>query len=71
MYSNHNSNIKCVGLIIKCIGFKSIHYAINLNVVSSSIISSNFNSMLLSMYLRDLINKIIFLFKKRIIFRVK
>ena len=37
-YSNHNSNIKYVDLIIKCINFESIHYFININVVSSFII---------------------------------
>ena len=34
-YSNHNSNIKCIDSTIKCIGFESFHYAINLDVVSS------------------------------------
>ena len=28
-YFSYNSNIKCVGLTIKCISFKPIHYAIN------------------------------------------
>ena len=35
-YSSHNSNIKCVG-------FESIHYAINLNVILSSMIFSEFD----------------------------
>ena len=34
-YSSHNSNIKCVSSIIKCIDFESIHYDINLDVISS------------------------------------
>ena len=50
MYSSHNSNIKYVDLIIKCIGFESFHYAINLKVVSSFMIFSDFNCMFLSMY---------------------
>ena len=32
-YSNHNSNFKCVSSTIKYIGYESIHYAINLDVV--------------------------------------
>ena len=31
-YSSHNSNIKCVDSTIKCIGFESFHYVINLDV---------------------------------------
>ena len=38
MYYSDNSDIKRVHLIIKCIGFKSFHYAINLDVVSSFMI---------------------------------
>ena len=34
MYFSYNSNIKCISSAIKCIGFESIHYDINLNVVS-------------------------------------
>ena len=37
MYSSH-SNIKCTSSAIKCIGFESIHYVINLDVVSSLLI---------------------------------
>ena len=50
MYSNNNSNIKCVGLPIKCIGFEPIHYAINLNVVLSYMVFSDFDNMFSSMY---------------------
>ena len=50
MYSNHNSNIKCVDSTIKCIGFESFHYAINLDVVSSFMVFRDFDSMFLSMY---------------------
>ena len=50
MYSSHNSNIKCVDSIIKCIGFESFHYVINLDVVSSFMIFNDFDSMFLSMY---------------------
>ena len=45
MYSNHNSNIKYVNSTIKCVGFKSFHYAINLDVVSSSVVFNNFDFM--------------------------
>ena len=41
MYYNHNNNIKRVDSTIKCIGFESFHYAINLNVVSSFMIFSD------------------------------
>ena len=37
-YSSHNKNIKCVGSTIICIDFESIYYAINLDVVLSSMI---------------------------------
>ena len=37
-YSNHNSNIKYIG-------FETIHYAINFDVVLCSIIFSNFDYM--------------------------
>ena len=46
-YFNHNINIKCIDLIIKCIGLEPIHYVINLYVVSSSMIFNNFNSIFL------------------------
>ena len=49
-YSSHNSNIKCVGSTIKCTGFESIHYAINLNIVSSFMGFNDFDSIFLSMY---------------------
>ena len=46
MYSSRNSNIKCVGLIIKCMDFESIHYTIyNLDAVSSFIVFSDFDYM--------------------------
>ena len=41
MYSNHHR-------IIKCVGFKPIHYAINLNTTSSSRVFSEFDSLFLS-----------------------
>ena len=50
IYYSHNSNVKCVGLTIKYIGFESIHYAINLDVVSSSMVFNNFDCMFLLMY---------------------
>ena len=50
MYSSHNSNIKCLGSTIKCIGFEPNHCAINLNIVSFFMVFSNFDSMFLSMY---------------------
>ena len=43
MYSSHNNNIKCIG-------FESFHYFINLNVVSSFMIFNGFDYMFLSMY---------------------
>ena len=49
-YSSHNSNIKCVGSTIIYIGFELIHYAINLDIVSSSMVFTDFNYMFLSMY---------------------
>ena len=45
IYFSYNSNIKCIDLTIKCINFKSIHYTINLGVVSSSMIFSDFDFM--------------------------
>ena len=50
-YSNHNNNIKCVSLTIKCIDFETIHYVINLDVILSFMIFSDFDSMLLSIYI--------------------
>ena len=46
-YSSHDSNSKCVGSTIKYIGFEPIHYTINLNVVSSFMVLSDFNFMFL------------------------
>ena len=45
MYSYHDSNIKCVGSIIKYIYFESIHYAINLDIILSCIIFNDFDSI--------------------------
>ena len=50
MYFSHNFNIKCIGSTIKCIGFESIHYAINFDVVASSMIFNDFDHMFLLMY---------------------
>ena len=58
MYYNHCSTIKCVG-------FKPIHYTINVDIVSSSIVFSKFDSVFLSNVLLVIINKNIFLFKKK------
>ena len=49
-YSSHNSNIKCVNSTIKYTNFEPIHYAINLNVVSSFMIFNDFDYMFLLMY---------------------
>ena len=49
-YSNHNSYIKYVGSTIKCIDFESIHYAINLYIVSFSMVFSNSDYIFISMY---------------------
>ena len=46
----HNSNIKYIGSPIKCIGFEPIHYNINLDVVSSSMVFNDFDYMFLLMY---------------------
>ena len=50
MYFSHNSNIKYVDSIIKCICFESFHYIINLNIVSSFVVFSIFDYIFLSMY---------------------
>ena len=50
MYYSHNSNIKCMDSTIKCIGFESFHYAINLDVVSSFMVFSDFDYMFIPMY---------------------
>ena len=49
-YSSHNNNVKCVDSTIKCLGFESFYYVINLNVVSSFVIFSNFDYIFLLMY---------------------
>ena len=49
-YSNPNSNVKCVDSTIKCKGFELFHNAINMDVVSSVMISSDFGYMFISMY---------------------
>ena len=63
-YSSNNSNIKCVKLTIKCIGFESFHYAINLDIISSFVVFSDFDYMFLSIYC--LLESIkLFLFQKK------
>ena len=49
-YSSHNSNILCVDSTIKCLGFESFYYVIKLDVVSSFVIFSNFDSMFVWIY---------------------
>ena len=49
MYSNHSNNIKCVDSTIKYVGFKSIHYTINLDIISFSIVFNDFNFIFLLM----------------------
>ena len=44
-YSCHNNNIKYVGSTIKCIGFESLHHAINLHIFSSYMVFSDYDSM--------------------------
>ena len=48
--ANHNSNIKYVGSIINYRSFESIHYIINLDIISSFIIFRDFNYIFLWMY---------------------
>ena len=48
-YYSHNINIKYVSSTIKCIDFESIDY-VNLDVVSSFMIFSDFDYMFLYMY---------------------
>ena len=43
MYYIHNGNIKCIVSTIKCVSFEPIHYNINMDVVSSFMIFSNFD----------------------------
>ena len=49
-YYSHNSNIKCVDITIKYVGFKRIHYTINLDVISSFMIFNDFSYIFMSMY---------------------
>ena len=49
-YSSHNNNINCVESTIKCIGFKSFHYIINLDVISLFMVFSDFDYIFISMY---------------------
>ena len=63
-YCSQNSNIKCVCSTIKCVGIEHIHFAINLNDVSSSVIFSTFDYMVSIDVLLVLINKIIFFLQK-------
>ena len=42
-HSSHNSNFKCIDSTIKCIIFDPIHYAINLDIVSSYMVFNNFD----------------------------
>ena len=44
-YSNYDSNIKHIDSTINCIGFELIHYTININVVLSFMIFSDFDYM--------------------------
>ena len=48
--SSHNSNFKCIDSTINCIHFEAIHYAINLDVVSISMVFSDFDYIFLLMY---------------------
>ena len=50
IYSSHNSNIKYINSTTKCIDFVLFYYVINLDVVSSFIVFSRFNSIFLSIY---------------------
>ena len=50
MYYSYNSNIKYIDSAIKCITFESFHYVINLDVVSSFVVFSDFDYMFPSMY---------------------
>ena len=50
MYFSHNSNIKYVNSTIKYIDIETIHYAINMDIVSSFIVFSDFDYLFISMY---------------------
>ena len=44
-YFSYNSTIRCIISTIKCIRFEPIHYVINLNIILSFMIFSNFDFM--------------------------
>ena len=50
MYSSNNSNNKYVGSTIDCVGFKPIHYTIDLDIVSSFMVFNDFDFTFISMY---------------------
>ena len=50
MYYSHNSNIKCLNLTIKYIGFESFSYTVNLNIVSSFEVFNDFDYIFISIY---------------------
>ena len=52
-YSSYKSNIKYVDSIIKCIGFESFYYAINLNVISFFMIFNDFDLCIISLNKRN------------------
>ena len=41
-YSSHYSKIKYIVLTIKYISFESVHYAININIITIFMVCSNF-----------------------------
>ena len=53
-YYSHNSNIKYIDITIKYVGFKRIHYAINLDVISFFMIFSDFGYIFMSMYFESI-----------------
>ena len=67
MYFSHDSIIKYIDSIIKCICFELFYYAINLNDVSSFVVFSNFDYIFdISIdVLLVIINEIIYLFKRK------
>ena len=69
-YYSYNSNIKYIGSTIKCINFKLIHYAIDLDVVSLFMVFNDFDSMFLSMscYFESMK---LFFFLKKILYLIK
>ena len=66
-YSSHNINIRYLGSTIKNIGFKPVYYVINLNIVSSFMIFSDFDFILESMYYYFESIKLFLSLKKRLI----